>query len=507
MKHIITRKRWSRACYAFATTMVIAASSSVFAAKGYEVWVSDQTNSAGISAMNDTGTHGGFIRLYDGDCLESKKTECPAGGSTVIDVADWASNIGTPTRLHGMLPSPNHNYMNVNFVSSGHLAIVDARTRDVVALFRSTGTDTGRQNHMSFWSPDGKYLLVSNQNGKLLERVNISWDENGENIVAAVWDKTATLDLAGDLSSRLVAGQEAIADTANYPLGSVSGGYAAQSASTPNGLPKQDAATRPNNTNICPIVGSEGKAYVTLGGGGMFVVDYRTTPMAIVAEYDRVNVHAAGCGGIESGGEVYMNTGTPGPDISEFTVYRFPLEYPDAPGFNAPNTPAPEIVFADPDNGMLIHGNNRDAHGMTVTRNGKYLHQFDRVRNNVEVFRTKHLTRETYWLTTADGEDPAQGAPAGNACGTTLGATTSNDPTPDLLDIDPKGKRIYVALRGPFPLSVTHAAVGSCPGLGIVELQKDGRSGILTKVLPTFHSNFAGDRNISDPHGAIVRLK
>ena len=75
------------------------------------------------------------------------------------------------------------------------------------------------------------------------------------------------------------------------------------------------------------------------------------------------------------------------------------------------------------------------------------------------------------------------------------------------MDIDPKGKRIYVALRGPFPLSVTRAAVGSCSGLGILELQKDGRSGIPTKVLPTFHSNFAGDRNTSDPHGAIVRLK
>jgi len=54
---------------------------------------------------------------------------------------------------------------------------------------------------------------------------------------------------------------------------------------------------------------------------------------------------------------------------------------------------------------------------------------------------------------------------------------------------------------------VTHAAVGSCPGLGIVELQQDGRRGILTHVLPTFHANFAGTRNLSDPHGAVVRLK
>lgn len=493
--------RWLAAIAAFGIC------GSAVASKAYEVWVSDQTNSAGISAINDTGTHGGFVRIYDSSCLEANTINCPAGGSQVIDVATWATGIGTLVRLHGMLPSPNHNYMNVNFVVSGHLAIVDTRTKQVAALFRSTGTNTGRQNHMSFWSPDGKYLLVSNQNGKLLERINITWDASGDNIIAAVWDKSATLDLAGDMTSRLVAGQEAVADTTNYPLSSVSGSYAAQATTTPNGLPKQAAGSRPNNTNICPIVGSEGKAYVTLGGGGMFVVDYTVAPMAIVAEYDTANVHAAGCGGIESGGEVYMNTGTPGPDISEFTVYRFPLDYPDAPGFNPPNTPAPEIIFADPDNGLVIHGNNRDAHGMTVTKNGKYLHQFDRVRNNVEVFRTKHLTRSTYWLTTADGENPALGAPPGNVCGTTLGATTSNDPTPDLLDLDPKGKLIYVALRGPFPLSVTHAAVGSCPGLGIVELQQDGRRGILKHVLPTFHANFAGTRNISDPHGSVVRLK
>lgn len=494
-------------CRGLAVALSLAFSAPALASKAYEVWVSDQTNSAGISGANDIGTHGGLIRIYDSSCLEAKSINCPLGGSLVIDVANWASAIGMPTRLHGMLPSPNHNYLNVNFVATGHLAIIDARTKTVVALFRSTGTTTGRQNHMSFWSPDGKHLLVSNQSGKLLERINISWDASGDNITAAVWDKTATLDLAGDMTSRLVAGQDAVADSANYPLASVAGSYATQSATTPNGLPKQDATLRPNNTDICPITGSEGKAYVTLGGGGMFVVDYTATPMAIVAEYDQANMRAAGCGGIESGGEMYMNTGTPGPDISEFTVYRFPLSYPDAPGFNLPNTPTPEIIYADPDNGLTIPGNNRDAHGMTVTKNGKYLHQFDRVRNNVEVFNTKHLTHYTYWLTTANGADPALGAPAGTACGTTLGASNSNDPAPDLLDLDPRGKRIYVALRGPFPLSVTHAAVGSCPGLGIVELQQDGRSGVLTQVLPTFLSNFAGTKNISDPHGVAVRLK
>lgn len=157
-------------CRWLAVVLSLAACAPALASKAYEVWVSDQTNSAGISGANDIGTHGGLIRIYDSTCLEAKPVNCPAGGSQVIDVASWTSGIGMPTRLHGMLPSPNHNYLNVNFVSTGHLAIIDARTKTVVALFRSTGTTTGRQNHMSFWSPDGKHLLVSNQTSESLPR-------------------------------------------------------------------------------------------------------------------------------------------------------------------------------------------------------------------------------------------------------------------------------------------------------------------------------------------------
>lgn len=460
----------------------------------YEVWASDQTNSAGFSATADTGTHGGFIRIYDKKDIDSMN---PINNPVVIDVATWANRTGgNLTRLHGMLPSPNHNYMNVNLVVSGHLAIVDGRTKKPVALFRSTGTTTGRQNHMSFWSPDGNYLLIANQNGKLLERVNITWDANNDNIISAVWDKSATLDLAGDLTSRVTA--SAVADTGNYPIATVTGSYATQSASTPNGLLKQNTVLRPNNTVICPVAASDGRhAFVTLGGGGMFVVDYTVTPMAIVAEYDKTVLPAAGCGGVEAGGYVHIDQGTPGPDISMFSVVRFPLNYPSAPSFNPPNTPAPVSRFDDPDNGLVIHDNNRDAHGMAVTKHGNYLYQFDRVRNNVEVFDVANFPAVVNTLDlTATG-----------VCGTTLGATGSNDPTPDLLDIAPEGNRMFVALRGPFPLTVSHAADGTCPGLGVMKITEGGKKGELIAVLPTFQSNYAGTKNLSDVHGAIVRRK
>jgi hypothetical protein len=471
------------------------------AALDYEVWVSDQTNSAGIAMAADTGTHGGFIRIYDSaDLLQTP----PVDNSTVIDVATWANGTGANlTRLHGVLPSPNHNYMNVNLVASGHLAIVDARTKTPVALFRSTGTTTGRQNHMSFWSPDGRYLLVANQNGKLLERVKISYDPEGENITAAVWEAAATLDLVGG-AGRITA--QPVADTANYPLASVSGAVAdGQPTTTPIGNPKEAAGVRPNNTNICPIVGSNGLVFVTLGGGGMFVVDYTTTPMTIVGEYDTSVFPAAGCGGAETGGHVYMNQGTPGPDISMFSVVKLPLAGYSA-SYTTANTPAPVARFDDPDNGLLIHDDNRDAHGMGLSNLDKYLHQYDRVRNNVEVFDVANFPAvvNTYDLTTSNGKVDG---PAGTVCGTTLGAPDSNDPTPDLYGFSPQSHYIYVALRGPFPLSVSHAAQGSCPGLGIVKISEGGKHGRLVAVLPTSQSNYAGTKNISDPHGSAVRIK
>ncbi len=467
----------------------------------YELWLSDQANTGGLSVSTPDGLYGGKIRIYDSADLE---LTTPIDNPFVLDVvADLFPNADVTTqahvsRIHGILASPDSHYMALNFVASGHLGIVDGRSKKSVCLFRTTRTDTGRQNHMSFWTPDGNHIIVANQNGKILERVDVVRNAAGA-IRKFEFNADASLDFVGG-TGRILSQPIAVdMDLANKIDCGVKGTVADnQSTTTPAGNPKQ-SPQRPNNIVICPIPTSTGKhAFATLGGGGMFVIDVRSNPMAIVAEYDMTKISAAGCGGIESQGYMHMNTGTSGPNKSEFSVYRFGIDYPDAPSFNLLNAPEPVAVWRDPDNGQVLPGNNRDAHGMLIT--GDELHVFDRVRNNVEIFPLKEP-----WsvMEPADEYDLT----STQKCGTTIGAVGTNDPTPDLGDVSLDGESIYVALRGPYPMSVAHAAVGSCPGLGIIRRDPSTQDWILAHVLPTTVMNYPQTKNLSDPHAVILRRR
>ncbi len=60
---------------------------------------------------------------------------------------------------------------------------------------------------------------------------------------------------------------------------------------TPSGAPCQGPA-RPDNAPICPVIDATSRlTFVTLRGGGLFVVNSMATPMSIVAEYDSATVH------------------------------------------------------------------------------------------------------------------------------------------------------------------------------------------------------------------------
>lgn len=471
----------------------------------YEVWLSDQANTMGISSTSPNGTHGGQIRIYDSADLE---LPTPIDHPLILDVtrdlfpdADIKTNAHV-SRMHGILPSPDNRFMALNFVTSGHLGIVDGESKKAVCLFRTTQTSTGRQNHMSFWSPNGNHLIVANQNGRILERVDVKRNSGGA-VTDFVFNAAASLDFVGG-SNRILAQPMGVAMDPNGAINCKVDNQVAdnQSTTTPNNIPKQAAGIRPLNSVICPIPSSTGKhVFASLGGGGMFVVDIQATPMAIVGEYDLTRMNAAGCGGIESDQHMHLSTGTPGPNISEFTMYRFGLDYPTWPLFNPPNSPEPEAVWEDPDNGKVAGqdipaGTNRDAHGMALT--GDELHQFDRIRNIVDVFKMAppwdHLQPES----TYDLRDSG-------VCGTTAGAATTNDPTPDLGDASPDGTTIFMALRGPYPLTISHAASGSCPGLGIIRKDPVRQTWELAAVLPSTVMDFTKTRNLSDPHAVIVR--
>ena len=128
----------------------------------------------------------------------------------------------------------------------------------------------------------------------------------------------------------------------------------------------------------------------------------------------------------------------------------------------------------------------RDAHGVTKTRNEKYVWFFDRAGNVAEVYRASTGA----YLRTLNLADP----------------DISSDPTPDLADTAPDGRFIYIAARGPLPLSGDpHASTGSTPGLLVLELLQDGRTGAVRGLARVTNVD-AGGVERADAHGIRVRL-
>ena len=157
------------------------------------------------------------------------------------------------------------------------------------------------------------------------------------------------------------------------------------------------------------------------------------------------------------------------------------------------------------------------------TLSGKYVHTVDRIQNVVEVFDTRRLKRSTYDLTSRNGRGQGKGACDAASVTYESGPTgdpglPANDAAPDLMEPTPDGKYLAVALRGPIPVSVTHSAQGSCPGVGMIRLLGNGKYGKLATVLrstntvdtaplsaPGGHA-YAGSEH-SDVHGASVRTR
>ena len=410
------------------------------AAQEFEVWLIDQSNSGGAA-------YGGAIHIYQGDDLMGE--DAAAAPATTIDLAGataqlcMASTGANPVRPHMIFFNSTGSHAVLAFVASGHVVFFEAATRLPVGCLRSTaGAGGARQAHAAVPTRDDAAVLVANQNGKLLERINTNYAAN-----QFTHDAAATLNIA--------------------------------TCTTPNGIPCELAGVRPDNAPICAFVASDnGPAFVTLRGGGLFVVDHTTTPMGIVGEYDVSAIGPNGCGAVEANGRVFLNAGGgTAANLHEFTVYRLPMTgYAAA---NLPNTPERELLFQD-------FAEDRDAHGPVATKGERYVWVLDRAGNVAEVF---------------DG-------PSGARVNTVdLRSNDSADPTPDLGVIAPSGNRIFVSLRGPLPLSGDpHASTGATPGLGVVQLQQDGSTGVMKAIAPI--SNVGSDGvERADAHGIALRRK
>jgi hypothetical protein len=412
-------------------------------AHDFEVWLVDQSDSF-------NRTYGGTIYIYEGSDLSSGDIASVAptdlidlaGTTAAICLADTGAN---PIRPHMLAFNATHSHAILTFVASGHVVVFEAATRTPVACVRtSLGAGGSRQAHAAQPTPDDAYILVANQNGKRVDRIRTNYVTN-----------TFVLDDSLDLAN----------------------------GTTPNGITMENAE-RPDNAPILVVPDSTGSlGFVTLRGGGLFVVDPTTTPMKIIAEYDKTMVHANGFGGIETNGHMYINSGAGAASTnpSEFDLYRFPLSGYAAT--NPPNSPAPLLTFS---NDTVPPAHERDAHGLAGTKHNRYIWVLDRARSVAEVF------------------DPATDKHVNTIA---LAHPSASDPTPDLGDISPSGNLIFVSLRGPNPLSGSpHAAIGSTPGLGVIQVKQGGKGGELKNVVQISNIDTAGFER-ADAHGIRVRLK
>lgn len=403
---------------AFLTLTLLAAP-----ANAYEVWLADQS---------DTGKEsGGFLHIYDGAQLAADPTG--AKPTVTIDLAGDVNKLCEEAtkkpvrRPHMLFFTKDQSHVILSFLS-GHVLFMDAATRKPEACL-----SMGKNVHAAWPTPDQKMALAANMAEKKFIRI---------------WTDYKDHKFSFDESKDVMA------------------------------LGPMEGPERPDNAPVCPITENTSKhAFITLRGGGLIITDVTETPMKVLATLDNKQVHPAGCGGIQVGKTMYINSGGGWPADKfptsaslAYDVYAVDL------GTLPKSVDAKLITSRD--------GKNADSHGMAAV--GPYVWSGDRAGNNIEVIDS-----------------------AGNtSVGTIeLAGKVSEDPAPDLMDAAPDGSHVFIALRGPSPLTgndkAVNNAVGSTPGVGVVKVSDGGKGGELIGVARV--SNMKDGKETADPHGIAVR--
>lgn len=386
-------------------------------ADAYEVWLTDQS---------DTGKDsGGFLYIYDGAQLAAN----PAAAKPAQTI-DFSGEIGRfceeatkkPVRRpHMLFFNAKQDHAIISFLS-GQVLFLDASTKKPDACL-----SMGKNVHAAWPTPDQKMAIAANIAEKKFIRI---------------WTDYAAHKFAFDPEKDLL------------------------------NLTALEGGDRPDTAPICPITESTSKyAFVTLRGGGLLVVDVTTTPMKVVATLDNNQIHPAGCGGIESGSTVYINSGGGWP-VAPLSYDVYALDLSDLPkSITAKLVSQRDTQFAD-------------SHGMAAV--GRYVWSADRAGNIIEIIDTlSNLSVGSVDLVT----------------------TANTDPAPDLMDVSPDNQYVFVGLRGPAPLTgndkTVNNAKGTIPGVGVIHVDAGGKVGHYKGQAAI--TNMKDGKETADTHGIAVR--
>ena len=386
-------------------------------AHAYEVWVTDQSDTAEKS--------GGYLYIYDGSQLtteleDAKPTHQIDMGTNINSLCKKATGKAV-RRPHMVFFTKDNKYAVIAFLS-GQVLFMDADSKTPLGCM-----SVGKNVHAAWPTPDQKMVIAANIKEKQFVRI---WTDYSS--------KTFTFDTRKDVLN----------------------------------LKALQSGERPDNAPICPITETTSTyAFVTLRGGGLMVVNVKETPMKVVAALSDVQVRPAGCGGIQVGKTMYINSGGGWPVA--------PLAY-DVYAMNVGGLPdSLQATLISSRDGMFA-----DSHGVTAV--GQYLWVVDRAGNNVEVIDTV----------------------ANFSVGViNLVGAHSQDPAPDLIGVAPDNSYVFMNMRGIHPLTANNKTVnnakGSTPGLMMIKVKAEGRSGeVVGKVRI---SNMKDGKETADPHGLAVR--
>jgi hypothetical protein len=418
--HVLVTSGLSRLTLAIVANALVWAGvgiGGIASASAYEVWLTDQSDTAKES--------GGFLYIYDGAALAAN----PAAAKPAVTI-DLSGEINTfceaatkkPVRRpHMLFFNKDQSHVILSFLS-GHVLFMDAKTHKPEACL-----SMGKNAHAAWPTPNQKMAIAANIIEKKFVRI---------------WTDYAAHTFSFDPEK----------DVVNLAL--------------------LEGGERPDTSPICPITESSSRyAFVTLRGGGLFVFDVTTTPMSLVATLNNNEIHPAGCGGIQVGETMYVNSGGGWPVAPlSYDIYALDLS-------TLPKSVSAKLVSSRDEQFA-------DSHGMAAV--GRYVWSADRAGNNIEIIDTvSNLSVGSIDLVTDGNKDPA----------------------PDLLDNAPDNQYVFVGLRGPAPLTgndkTHHNAKGTIPGVGVIHVDGGGKVGHYKGQATV--TNMKDGKETADPHGIAIR--
>jgi hypothetical protein len=143
---------------------------------GYEVWVIDQSNTRDEDG-NGTLDSGGTLYIYQGDDLTGD--DAASAVPEALDLGGAARDLcvaqtGTaPVRPHMFFFNGGRSHAVIAFVATGHVLFMNTATKTPVQCL-----DVGVQAHAAVPSNDQTFIVVANQNARLLQRINTNYATN-----------------------------------------------------------------------------------------------------------------------------------------------------------------------------------------------------------------------------------------------------------------------------------------------------------------------------------------